>query len=807
MEHGSTQPVETTSLAAHINSAAAIVAPLWPLETFIAVNQLAGFESLPFQEALKKVTDLYKGNNLLKCDNYAEGTVSDWTELLTGNNACEQLNKHTIKWCSAFLDRGNAVWQMPNREAGLFASFKRLAVFDLRLPRTGRANLPALPDVAAEALDLLLKSLGLHDDKRVDYFTRHLAMLPGWSSHLKWRQLNEQVGPQSGAGQPNLLLEFLAVRTFLDIELNRPVLHKRLKIEPSLPALFAQITAEKGASQASQTAVARRIQKQQQLETDAEQDKAPSLHWHEVNEINYRNQLLNTLNHDKTEAEPALQPEAQLVFCIDVRSEGMRRKLETSGNYQTIGFAGFFGFPINYQSFTATAPRALCPVLIKPQHTVAEVPRPSQRKPMQSWLAAQELQNAFYDVMHLLRSNFLAKFYFAEAAGIWLAPVIMARSFYPSQWQKLMQQLKGNRSKYFSLDLESNSAAGLSLETRATMAAGALKGMGLTDNFAPLVVLCGHGSSSENNAYAYSLDCGACGGNTGGISARVAAAVLNQAEVRAKLAEQGLPIPQSTYFMAAEHNTTTDAVKFFNEAATPDTHRQLLTQLKANLEVAGQRLRAERSSSFLEENFQPPQLRAVDWSQTRPEWGLARNAAFVAGGRYLTRGKNLERRVFLHDYDADKDSELKILELIMTAPLVVAQWINMQYYLSSINNDIFGAGSKTTHNVVGNLGVMQGALSDLKLGLPHESVAASDERLYHQPMRLLAVIEATRSNIDKVIERHKGLLQLVNNNWIRLVALEQGQFFEATAAGAWQEVCISTCEAAHSQRSQVTTVP
>ncbi|MGB2922600.1 MAG: DUF2309 domain-containing protein [Mycobacterium sp.] len=804
-------------LRSDIRLAARVLPTHYPLDTFIAVNPLAGLQAMPFEQAIRRAGDLYGTPGTLPETEfralYQQGRITDAdldpallrrypilaeepelelagrqlsatallrADLLHGIPAPEPRRRyrtraeeraadvaHAIdtqaaKWTTAFL--GEASWPMPDHEQGFYRAWRALAPTDRTLSRTVRSRLRDIAERPDDAVLEALEVLGVTDQDRITYLQAHLTRLPGWAAHVTWCSDRD-------AGID--LLQYLAMRLSYEAALLEN--HHGPTMEPAVPA---PCTARERAAHLcevwrvgdvteSDLATAARI-------LAALPTPARLMIWQNAFEGHYQDRLLADLtSHPPRNSPPA---HTHLITCIDTRSEGLRRHLESCGDYETLGFAGFFAVAIRFTDLQGGAPADLCPVLISPNHHIAERPAPHARHAAERRVRGATTLGGAESAFHAAKESAAAPFALAEAAG-WIAgPLAAAKTFSPSAVAGLRRRLRDVISPAAQTLLTVES---MPLPERVLFAQVTLKTIGLTTGFGRLVVLCGHHSDTENNPYQASLDCGACGGQGGGPNARTAARILNQAEVRDELRGAGINIPDHTHVVAALHDTATDRITVLDTHLIPPSHRADVDRLETDLARAGRALAAERCAVLPgARRHRSPRAaarhvgrRSVDWAQVYPEWGLAGNAAFVIAPRDVTRGLDLQRRTFLHSYDADTDADATALETILTAPLVVAQWINCQYYFSTVAPDVFGAGTKTVHNVVGNVGVITGHVGDLSLGLPQQSVSYRN-RLLHEPLRLLAVVQAPLARIDTVVDRNPILQQLFGNDWVAVAARE-----------------------------------
>ncbi|AEH36259.1 DUF2309 domain-containing protein [Halopiger xanaduensis] len=770
-------------LAATIERAAERVGSVWPLYSFVTANPLSGFEDRPFHRAVDEAESLFGGrgyphpdvfrkarergqidSDVLEDELEARGIDRDPETLLEemaeadaardadADDATETVDRVLSKWLAAFLDEGQAKWPMPNREEGFYAAWRSVAPYDGDVP--GCDDPGDLPETATEALESVLGDYP--EDRWTDIAEHHFAALPGWTGFIKQR-VDDETDPWQ-AEYPITLRDYLAVRLTLADLLDAP-------IEPA--------NDERGADAGDGA-------------DDSEEVLPIPEIWLTAWEKSYRERLLEQIDGsvtDPADADKSSRPAAQLVFCIDTRSEIIRRHIEDQGSYETHGYAGFFGVPMRYRGYDAKADVDACPPIVDAEHRVVDRPDdPETTAKRDRW---KGLATATRKHFKRLKANAVAAFPFVEGGGAAYGSAMAARTLAPSAIASLESAVADrvpSRHEFCSPaidydDHDDHSHAdhdlpqGMSLEQKVGYAENAFALMGWTE-FARLVVFAGHASETTNNPFDSSLDCGACAGNPGGPNARVLATICNDPDVQAELRERGFHIPDDTVFLAGEHNTTTDEITLF-DGAVPESHREDLEQLRADLERAQAGAAAERLESMTDETDVDPEeavaeveRKAADWAETRPEWGLAGNASFVIGPRELTDDENLDGRAFLHSYDWTTDPEGDALEAIMTGPLVVTQWINNQYYFATVDNGVYGSGSKVTQNALGNVGVVQGNGGDLMTGLPLQSLQLSDDESYHQPLRLTAVIHAPVERVTDILQRHDEVAELLDNGWI-----------------------------------------
>ncbi len=793
-----------TAVRDSIERAADAVGPVWPLHSFVTANPLAGFEDRPFQEAVRAGERLFSANGYPSADVFRrawangridadvlaakladygdgadpetlldrmaaaehDGTTGSGVARERGETATDRVDRLLTKWLATFLDQGKAHWPMPDRERGFYAAVRSVARYDREIPdREQLAELPADPVAAIEEL-----LADCPEEQWPTVFEFHLAALPGWTGFVKQRIAG---GGDWQAAHPITLAGYLAVRLALTDRLDAPM------APPGDTADVARTGDSDGSGVGDRD------------DPDAGTGNGqPRLHeiWLSAWEATYRQQLVEAVTAASAARETADgdgRPDAQLVFCIDTRSEIIRRHVEATGDYETHGYAGFFGIPMRYEGYDSDVTVDACPPILDAQHRVADRPAEgadSEQNEYDRWHATLGAGKA---AIRRLKNNAATAFSFVESAGAGYGAALTARTLLPARVYDLLaatdERVPADHEVCEpSVDHDPDAGhalpEGLTLEEKVEYAAAAFELVGW-EQFARVVVFAGHASQTTNNPFDSSLDCGACAGNPGGPNARVLAAICNEEAVREKLRDRGIDVPEDTVFVAGEHNTTTDEVAL-SARDVPETHEADIEQLREDLSAARAGAAAERARDMGSDTgagVRETERRAADWAETRPEWGLAGNAGFVVGPRALTDGLDLDGRSFLHSYDWRVDSDGTALESIMTGPMVVTQWINTQYYFATVDNAVYGSGSKVTHNPVGNVGVYQGNGGDLMPGLPLQSLLSADDELYHQPLRLSTVVHAPVGRVTEILSEHDQLTDLLDNNWLSLTVVDPQQ--------------------------------
>lgn len=789
--------MDASSLSSLVERACARVAPTWPLDRFIAVNPFWELTSRPLPEVAAELRAL-SGARLLaprayfrdawREGRFAEEHLADAIAARGAKVSVAQLKARLdaeepevqrrarvtdvadaerdlareMAWrdfvitsmsqlCAAYFDEDQAALG-PDRTGGLYAAWRRFALVD-RGPQalmglsSFHALVRALPERSEDLFGPALEALDVPAGERERYLASLLLDVNGWASWCAYRRWTARLS----GGDDATMRDLLAVRLAWELMLLR----------------------------AGGAATARRWQLALATwsKADADARAATEDDWlfQEALERGWQGAVFAALPEGRGATRPAT-PEAQAVFCIDVRSEVFRRALEevSSQRVQTLGFAGFFGLPIDYQPLGAEGARPQLPGLLAPKLRVADVGVLRE----EAEARAQRLQGlaSFAE----FKGSPSSAFTFVEALGLASAVALVRDTLGLGGGGDASRAGLPAGVRPRPRLVGTTAGAALEVDAKADLAAGMLRAMSLTRDFAPLVALIGHGSRTRNNPHAAGLDCGACCGQTGEVNARAAAALLNDPAVREALATRGLLVPAATRFVAGLHDTTVDEVVLFDLDELPPERSGEVAKLADLFRRAGDLARAERAPALGLSAGDAVQLRAAverrarDWAQVRPEWGLANNAAFIVAPRERSRHLDLRGRAFLHDYRWEEDPGFSVLELLMTAPMVVTHWINLQYYASTVDNARYGSGNKVLHNVVGgHLGVFEGNGGDLRIGLPLQSVH-DGTRWMHTPQRLSVLVEAPETAVRAVLEKHAKVRELVEHGWLHLFHLDAG---------------------------------
>lgn len=807
------------------------VAPIWPLQDFVAVNPYQGLAGHNFLDARAKLRSFSDCEMLMPFDYYrsrfvtgdftkddieialdeileegiegvealASAQLLEWLDsepdsgpdpiparscwsfsreydLNVGSRWTDVISEELSKVCSSHYDLGQAVWASPWKNESLYIDWKERSTIDRRMELKGlkefRNFVSMLPQDVHEALELLLLKLNIPESHWTHYLLSIAYETPGWSAFTRY-QTEQSI--KNGYLQ-NDFFGLLAMRLAYDCAIKVTYKVKvdwldRLHSPEPLPPAHDKDC----------------------LDPDSGLVRYALMR---ANEVGYRRGFLagiTTNSGNQTSAadgKSCIQKLAQMVFCIDVRSERIRRHIEsTTDRIETYGFAGFFGVPMEFVKLGENHGSVQLPVLVDPAMSVREAIREygtTNCACHSETVKKKSSIRSFRKLWRTFQKSAVSCFSFVETAGL-AYMVSLARSLmgYSGNVDHRYDAIAPAERSLAGPTLAGLEEQGFSTDKLADVAQGILTNLGITKDFAKIVAFCGHASQVENNPMQSGLDCGACAGHSGESNARFAAMLLNDSEIRKHLCERGLDIPPDVHFLGGLHNTTTDEIQFFDVDLVPESHYEELDQIQNYVHQAGKQNRRERAESLNSENGDDLSNRSTDWSEVRPEWGLTGNAAFVIGPRELTASTNLSGRSFMHSYHEANDPEGKILEQIMTAPMIVTNWINMQYFASTVDQKHFGCGDKTIHNVVGKFGILEGNGGDLRAGLAWQSIHDGSDYV-HDPVRLLVVIAAKRSSINRIIANHDNVRDLVANGWVQLVAIEAGMKFRCTPQLSWK---------------------
>ncbi|MFO0900546.1 MAG: DUF2309 domain-containing protein [Pirellulales bacterium] len=717
-----------------------------------------------------------------------------------------------IRFCAAFLDQGLAAWELPGREHGFYRAFCELYRQPAGPPDRWRRGLDReLNRLVEQQIDPLtsivesLQVLGVSEDEWTPYLNATFLALRGWGGMIRQIEMRgDRVVQPAPAGS---LVEFLAIRLLLDrfslqysaeaLDYRGSLADLREHVERLLPAVWPP-SVEQRAFQVFQLAqilglapdALHRLSSEQWAAMVKEIEAFSGIErrrmFHRAYERRLHERALEAVAiHVKGGARRPETPRFQAFFCIDEREESLRRHLEEiAPDAETFGAAGFFSVAIYYRGAADAHFTPLCPVVIRPQQWVSEEVDDglgeTHRRRARTRKALGKATHQFHRGSRSLAVGALL----TGSVGVLASAPLVARILFPRLAAEIRQifnrflqapprtRLQLERSE--ATAAPENGHIGLSLDEMAAVAERLLRDTGLTRNFAPLVLLHGHGSNSQNNPHNSAYMCGACGGAAGGPNARAAAQILNDDRVRDRLAAKGVLIPRDTRFVGGYHNTCNDVVTYFDVESLPPAKRQEFELARVAMQEACERNAHERCRRFMSapltmsfrQAHEHVKERAEDLGQTRPECGHATNALTIVGRRSRSRGLFLDRRAFLVSYDATQDNEIgATLTGILQAILPVCAGISLEYYFSYVDNPGFGCGTKLPHNVSALLGVMDGAASDLRTGLPWQMVEI------HEPTRHLFMLESTPEIVLGILDRHENIGRLFRNEWCALAVL------------------------------------
>lgn len=759
-----------------------------PLKDFIHHNTLHAFQNLGFEDALVRASKIFGYSVYLTLDEYralySSGRISngilewsivqkkgvlsmeEWREKVLSKpydsynyprigalrsnwkrhyhiDLDSLIHPVLFRILCCYLDQGISAVKFPVSEKGFLASLREMEQNGFSSFFQNRKAVQFLMDPDCQITDLLKIVVGDPALFKQYLFDQQFAH-PGWSGMVSVIEDHPEsmVLPRKISVRELVFFELLMEVDALDsrFEENWLPLSEGLVRKPS--DLFAP------------------VQK-------TELDQVLAI-WQQAFEWTYYDQVLAGLKQQKEKPESIREQTFQGLFCLDDREGSFRRYLEQlDPACQTYGTPGFFGVEFYFQPHQSTLYTKQCPAPSTPKHLIKEVANDGGHR---------------RDIHFSKPTNSLFRgWVISQTLGFWAGFRLFLDVFNPSLGMATTSSFsKIDKSSQLNIEnipfspKENGLQLGYTVEEMAHRVEGLLISIGLVDNFAPLVYVVGHGSSSVNNTHYSAYDCGACSGKPGTVNARVFAFMANHPKVRELLALRGIVIPDQTQFVAALHDTTRDDIAFFNEeslsAGNLKKHRInrhiFDNALDLNAKERSRRFELIDTKQSLQTVHRKVRARSVSLFEPRPELNHATNALCIIGHRNLSRGLFLDRRLFMNSYDYSQDPEGKFLYPILRAAAPVCGGINLEYYFSRMDNEKLGAGSKLPHNVMGLFGVANGIDGDLRPGLPSQMTEV------HDPVRLLMIVEHFPDVISKVIRQTDELYEWFANDWIHLVAVD-----------------------------------
>ncbi len=790
-------------------------------------------------------------------------TLYEINDALFGLDDKDGIEKSIIEFISRFLDEDQTTMHMPNRDLGMFEVFKLFEDVDYTKN-------------AESFVEEAFKELQVQDIE--SYFLTHLLKLHGWAGFIKYR--SEDPDNVSQQEYPSQLIDYMAIRLYYELKAVKNNKISTFKIfaayaEANLSDVILQLLKHKNLlfgialdkledNEETTKVLADHVKNELYLDAlqiqhsnEVLQSKLPLMElstildklreeegyiWLKSLEDTYISQYVDEVINVVPVEEKAI---ASATFCLDVRSEVIRRSLEGLGAYETFGAGGFLGLPIAFVEFDKAHELFLAPAIVKPQNVVFELPVEAHEE----YSLKKGTYKTTKKVLGDLKNNPYTPYIMVEAIGWIFGITLFGKTFSPIKTNKFFSKMKPSKPKTtYTLDKLSEdeiefyvkklhkkiihsvldehdkkncsdadvenlrkhllfndsvhkdisdtvihelqtsyqitpedyeyqkkklAMVGFTLEEKVSYLHKYLTMIGQVENFPEFVTIIGHGSISDNNPFESALDCGACGGNISLPNTRALCMIANTPDVRDKIKEKGIDIPKNTKFIPGLHITSTDEIKFFDTEILNDEQSKKFSKVQDDFNKASQLSSKERSQTLPFTNTKEEMLiKSMDWSETRPEWGLARNMGVFAGPRSYTKHLELNNRFFMHSYDYKVDNEnADILKAIFDGPLIVGEWINLEHYFSTVDNHVYGAGSKVYHNIVSKVGVFSGNYSDLKIGLPIQSVYL-EGKAYHEPVRLISFIEAPLEMAGKAVENSIAK-EFILNEWIRPVIIDR----------------------------------